>query len=253
MLELTDLTMRFGGVTAISSFSLTVGESEIVAIIGPNGAGKTTVFNMISRFYQPSSGSLRFHGRSLTRLGPHDIAAIGIARTFQNIELFASATVLDNLLIGRHGRDNTPLWWNLLYPPALRKTEAAHRRRVEDVIDLLGLQRYRNELTGTLPYGVRKVVELGRALCAEPKLLLLDEPAAGLNPEETDDMRFWIEDVRDELGISVLMIEHDMKLVASVSDRVIALNYGVTLTEGDPASVLAHPGVVEAYLGATHG
>lgn len=253
MLELTDLTMRFGGVTAISSFSLTVGEGEIVAIIGPNGAGKTTVFNMISRFYQPSSGSLRFHGGSLTRLAPHDIAAIGIARTFQNIELFASATVLDNLLIGRHGRDNTPLWWNLLYPPTLRKTEATHRRRVEDVIDLLGLQRYRHELTGTLPYGVRKVVELGRALCAEPTLLLLDEPAAGLNPEETDDMRFWIEDVRDELGISVLMIEHDMKLVASVSDRVIALNYGVTLTEGDPASVLAHPGVVEAYLGATRG
>ncbi|WP_299112141.1 ATP-binding cassette domain-containing protein, partial [uncultured Bradyrhizobium sp.] len=180
----------------------------------------------------------------------YDIAKLGIARTFQNIELFENATVLSNLLVGRHRHSTTRLWQELLFLPSVRAGEKAHRRRVEQVIEFLDLEPYRDKLISGLPYGVRKVIELARALCSEPKLILLDEPSSGLNVEETDDMSFWIRDMKSELGITVLMVEHDMTLVNRVSDRVIALNYGRVLAMGSPSEVQHHPDVVAAYLGA---
>ena len=175
-------------------------------------------------------------------MAPHQVAELGIARTFQNIELFEHATVLQNLLIGRHQHRRTSLWQELLFTPSVRRAELAQREAVEKVIDLLELAKYRDSLVAGLPYGVRKVVELGRALATEPKLLLLDEPSSGLNPEETDDMAFWIEDIKRHLGVTVLMVEHDMNLVSRVSDRVLALNMGMVIAEGTPAEVQAHPG-----------
>jgi branched-chain amino acid transport system ATP-binding protein len=179
------------------------------------------------------------------------VAALGIARTFQNIELFEFASVLQNLLIGTHTHRSTGLWQDLFFTPAARRAEKHARQKAEEVIDFLNLQRYRDSMVAGLPYGVRKVVELARALCAEPKLLLLDEPSSGLNVEETDDMAWWIQDIRDDLGITVLMVEHDMSLVSKVSDRVLAMNQGELVALGTPAEVQAHPGVIEAYLGST--
>jgi branched-chain amino acid transport system ATP-binding protein len=223
----------------------------VFTLIGPNGAGKTTVFNLISRIYTPTSGEISFEGHKLDDHAPHEVAQLGIARTFQNIELFEHATVLQNLLIGRHTHRQTGLWSELLFMRATRRAEVLAREKVEQVIDLLDLQHHRDALVAGLPYGVRKVVELARALCTEPKLLLLDEPSSGLNVEETDDMAFWIHDIRNELGITVLMVEHDMSLVSKVSDRVLAMNQGEVLALGTPAEVQRHPGVVEAYLGST--
>jgi branched-chain amino acid transport system ATP-binding protein len=221
----------------------------VFTLIGPNGAGKTTVFNLISRIYTPTAGSLHFEGRALASVPPHQVAALGIARTFQNIELFEHATVLQNLLIGRHIRHPRRLWAELLFLPAVREAERATRRKVEEVIDFLDLQKYRDTMVAGLPYGVRKVVELARALATDPQLLLLDEPSSGLNVEETSDMAFWIQDIQADLGITVLMVEHDMSLVSRVSDRVLAMNQGEVLALGTPAEVQAHPGVIEAYLG----
>ena len=187
----------------------------------------------------------------LTRIAPHRVAALGIARTFQNIELFEHATVLQNLLIGRHRHRSTMLWQELLFLPSVRRAEVQAREHVERVIDLLDLQHHRDSLVAGLPYGVRKVVELARALCVQPTLLLLDEPSSGLNVEETDDMAFWIRDIRRELGITVLMVEHDMSLVSKVSDRVVAMNQGEIIAVGSPGEVQAHPAVIEAYLGTT--
>ena len=218
-------------------------------IIGPNGAGKTTIFNLVSRIYEPTGGELLFEGRDITSVPPHRIAALGIARTFQNIELFEHATLLQNLLLARHAHQKSGFCRELLFLPSVRRMEIEHREAVEKVIDFLDLQQYRDSLIVNLPYGVRKVAELGRALCTEPKLLLLDEPSSGLNVEETEDMAFWIEDIKNLLGITVLMVEHDMKLVAAVSDRVLALNYGRPLATGTPAEVQSHPEVVRAYLG----
>jgi branched-chain amino acid transport system ATP-binding protein len=245
-----DVTLRFGGLTAVDSVSFAVEPGEIFTMIGPNGAGKTSIFNVISRFYQPSSGRLSFHGRDITRVPPHEVAKLGIARTFQNIELFENATVLSNLLVGRHRHATTRPWEEVLFLPKVRRAERAHRDRVEQVIDFLDLQGYRDQIIAGLPYGVRKVCELARALCSEPRLLLLDEPSSGLNVEETDDMAFWIRDIRDELGVTVLMVEHDMTLVNRVSDRVLALNYGRVLALGPPAEIQRHPDVIAAYLGA---
>lgn len=249
-LRADNLSLHFGGLKAVDSVSFAVEKGEILSIIGPNGAGKSSIFNLISRLYNPTSGSLYFEDRDITREPTHDIAKLGIARTFQNIELFENATVLNNLLVGRHRHCTTQLWQEILFLPNVRRDEKAHRHRVEQVIEFLDLEAHRDKLISGLPYGVRKVIELARALCSEPKLILLDEPSSGLNVEETDDMSFWIRDMRTELGITVLMVEHDMSLVNRVSDRVIALNYGKVLAMGPPAEVQAHPDVIAAYLGA---
>ena len=249
MLSARDLTVRFGGVLAVNKVSFDVKRGEVFTLIGPNGAGKTTVFNLISRIYSPRAGSIDFEGRALADVPPHGVASLGIARTFQNIELFEHATVLQNLLIGRHIRRSTTVWSELLFTRKVRDAERETRRKVEEVIEFLDLQHYRDALVAGLPYGVRKVVELARALSTEPKLLLLDEPSSGLNVEETGDMAFWIQDIRRELGVTVLMVEHDMGLVSKVSDRVLAMNQGQVLALGGPAEVQADPAVIEAYLG----
>jgi len=250
LLQLDEITLRFGGLTAVDGVSFAVERGEILTLIGPNGAGKTSIFNMISRLYSPSGGRIHFEGVDITRAPAHEIAERGIARTFQNIELFDNATVLANLLVGRHRHRTTRIYEDMLFLPRVRKAEYANRHRVEEVIEFLDLQRYRELLITNLPYGVRKVCELARALCTEPKLLLLDEPSSGLNVEETDDMAYWINDIRSELGITVLMVEHDMTLVNRVSDRVVALNYGKILALGTPSEVARDHGVIAAYIGA---
>jgi branched-chain amino acid transport system ATP-binding protein len=248
--KVDSLSLHFGGLKAVDDVNFEIRKGEIFTIIGPNGAGKTSIFNMISRLYEPTAGRLFYEGRDITEVPPHQIASMGIARTFQNIELFDNASVLSNLLVGRHCHSKTQLWQEILFLPTVRRAEKAHRAMVEEVIELLDLQAYREKIIAGLPYGVRKVVELARALCSEPKLVLLDEPSSGLNVEETDDMSYWIRDIRNELGITVLMVEHDMSLVNRVSDRVLALNYGRVIAEGTPAEVQRHPDVVAAYLGA---
>ena len=250
LLQARDLTVRFGGVLAVNQVSFDVQAGEVFTLIGPNGAGKTTVFNLISRIYTPTAGSIAFAGQPLTDKAPHDIAALGIARTFQNIELFENATVLQNLLIGHHIHRGAGFWSNLFFTSASRQAEREARLRAEEVIDLLDLQHYRDNFVAGLPYGKRKVVELARALCMGPRLLLLDEPSSGLNVEETEDMAWWIQDIQHDLGITVLMVEHDMTLVSRVSDRVLAMNQGEVLAMGTPAEVQSHPGVIEAYLGS---
>jgi branched-chain amino acid transport system ATP-binding protein len=253
LLSASDLSVRFGGVLAVNKVSFEVRRGEVFTLIGPNGAGKTTVFNLISRIYTPTTGAITWHGEdkpiALTQQAPHEIAALGIARTFQNIELFEHATVLHNLLIGRHTHRKTGFWSEVFFTPATRRAEIEAREKAEQVIDLLDLQHHRDSMVAGLPYGVRKVVELARALCTEPKLLLLDEPSSGLNVEETADMAFWIQDIQHELGISVLMVEHDMSLVSKVSDRVLAMNMGEALATGTPREVQSDERVIEAYLG----
>jgi branched-chain amino acid transport system ATP-binding protein len=244
------LSLHFGGLKAVDAVSFVVEKGEILSIIGPNGAGKSTIFNLISRINRPTSGKIFFEDQEITKQPPYDIARLGIARTFQNIELFENATVLSNLLVGRHRHCTSQLWQELLFLPSVRASEKAHRRRVEQVIEFLDLEPYRDKLISGLPYGVRKVIELARALCSEPRLILLDEPSSGLSVEETDDMSFWIRDMKTEFGITVLMVEHDVSLVNRISDRVIALSAGRVLAMGTPAEVQQHPDVVAAYLGA---
>jgi branched-chain amino acid transport system ATP-binding protein len=243
------LSMEFGGIRAVDCVSFTVEPGEVFTIIGPNGAGKTTIFNLVSRIYDPTDGRLIFLDEDITPLPPHKIAERGIARTFQNIELFEHATVLQNLLLGRHVHKRTRFIEELLFLPKVRRLELEHREAVERVIDFLDLQPHRDNLIVNLPYGVRKVVELARALCTAPKLLLLDEPSSGLNVEETDDMAFWIQDIKELLGITVLMVEHDMRLVSAVSDRVLALDYGRPIAIGTAGEVQADPEVIRAYIG----
>ena len=244
-----NLIINFGGIRAVDDVSFAVSKGEVFTIIGPNGAGKTTIFNLVSRIYEPAVGRLVFEDRDITKVPPHRIAALGIARTFQNIELFEHATLLENLLLARHVHKKSTFFGELLFLPAVRQMEVEHREAVERVIDFLNLQEYRDALIVNLPYGVRKVTELARALCTGPKLLLLDEPSSGLNVEETEDMAFWIEDIKNLLGITVLMVEHDMNLVSAVSDRVLALNYGRPIATGTPDEIKSHPEVVRAYLG----
>ena len=249
LLEADGLAVSFGGIRAVDDVSFAVEPGQVFTIIGPNGAGKTTIFNLVSRIYDPSDGRLTFCGEDITRVSPHEIPRRGIARTFQNIELFEHATVLQNVLLGRHAHRRSRFVEELLFLPRVRALEIEHREAAEKVIDFLDLQRYRDSLIVNLPYGVRKVVEMARALCAEPKLLLLDEPSSGLSVEETEDMAFWIQDIRTLLGITVLMVEHDMSLVSAVSDRVLALNYGRPVALGTAREVQDHPDVIKAYLG----
>jgi len=243
------LSITFGGVRAVDGVSFTVDPGEIFTIIGPNGAGKTSVINLISRVYDAAAGEVLLEGRDVLRTAPHRMAALGVVRTFQNIELFERATVLENLLLGCYPRRRAFLAEELGFLPRARKQEWESRRRVEEIIDFLEIGHYREKPVAALPYGARKVVELARALVVGPKLLLLDEPSSGLTVEETDDMVFWIRDIRDQLGITIVMIEHDMRLVGAVSDRLIAMNQGKCLCIGAPAEVQADPRVVESFLG----
>lgn len=251
LLEVDNVTLRFGGVTAVNKVSFNVEEGEVFALVGPNGAGKSTLFNLISRIYDPVEGDIRFDGKSILNKAPHEIAKLGIARTFQNIELFDQATVMHNLLVGRHRHRKSNMWTELAFTPFVRNEERHHREAIEKVIDFLDLQAYRDKYIAGLPYGVRKVVEMGRALAIEPRLLLLDEPASGLSVEETQDVAFWVEDIKKQMGITVIMVEHDMHLVSSVSDRVMALAEGKMLSLGTPHEVQNDPKVIEAYIGVS--
>ena len=249
MLKLAKVSKHFGGLAAVQDLDIEVLPKEIISIIGPNGAGKTTVFNLITGIYRPSAGDIQLAGRSLSGLSPDKVLKRGIARTFQNIELFEGASVIDNLLLGRHRFAYGNLAAELAWLPGIRRAEADARAKVEDIIDFLELAPYRASLVSTLPYGVRKVVELGRALATEPRLLLLDEPASGLNPEEARDLAFWIDDIRSDLGVTVVMIEHDMSLVAEAADRVMCMNAGQSLAIGSASEVQSNPDVITAYLG----
>ena len=249
ILELKNVSVAFGGVKAIESVSFSMEHGEVLSIVGPNGAGKTTLFNLISKIYDLDSGSIIFNDIELKETRPHEIAKLGIARTFQNTELFEHESVLNNLLIGCHVHTSTNLVHELFFLRKARDQELVFRKNAENIIDLLDLQSYRNTKIVSLPFGIRKLVEIGRALCLKPKLVLLDEPSSGLNPEETEDLVFQIEDIKEELGISILMIEHDMNLVSKTSDRVLALADGKVLTIGKSQEVQEHPEVIQAYLG----
>ena len=247
-----DLTLSFGGLTAIEDVSFTIAKGAIFSIIGPNGAGKTTIFNCINGLYVPDTGRVVFKGEEITGLKPHKIAKRGIARTFQNIELFSRMTTMENLMLGRHIHIHTGVLSGATF--FRRKSKAAreeieHRERVEQIIDLLDLQSARNQFVGSLPYGTQKLIELGRALALEPEFLLLDEPSAGMNTEEKQDLIFWIKDIQDELGITILLIEHDMKMVMDISDRILAINFGKPIGEGIPEEIQSNPEVLKAYLG----
>jgi branched-chain amino acid transport system ATP-binding protein len=244
-----NLSKYFGGVRAVDGVSFAVEKGEVFTIVGPNGAGKSTIFNLISRFYDATTGRISIEGMDITNIRPDEVIGYGIARTFQNIELFDHSTVLQNLLVGRHNRRRANFVENLLFLPKVRAEERAHRQAVETVIDFLELQAYRDKMIAGLPYGVRKIVEIGRALACGPKLLLLDEPASGLSVEETQDVAYWIEDMQKDMGLTILMVEHDMSLVNQVSNRVLAMADGKAIALGTPKQVQSHPKVIEAYLG----
>jgi len=244
-----DVVLSFGGVTALFGVSLTVEPGQIYAIIGPNGAGKTSMLNCISGVYHPQRGRLVFENTDITHLKPYDIAKLGIARAFQNIALFRGMTVLDNLMVGRHLHMRTGVLDGMLFWGRARAEEIRNREIVEDIIDFLEIEAIRKQTVGSLAYGLRKRVEVGRALAMEPKLLLLDEPMAGMNAEEKEDMARFILDINQERGITCILIEHDMGVVMDVSDNVAVLDFGRKLAEGTPAEVKANPEVIKAYLG----
>jgi len=252
ILRIKNLTISFGGIRALSDVNLEVERGLIYSIIGPNGAGKTTIFNCISGIYRPNSGKIYFKDTDITYLKPNEVAQKGIGRTFQNIELFSHMTTMDNLMLGRHLHMKTGIWSGSTFVhkwSKAAKEEIENRRKVEEVIDFLDLQAARNQFVVNLPYGTRKLVELGRALALEPDLILLDEPSAGMNLEEKGDLMFSIQDIRDDLGITVILVEHDMNLIMDVSDRILALNYGERIAEGLPEEIQKHPEVLKAYLG----
>ena len=252
VMEMKNITLRFGGVTAIKDISFDIREHEIRAIIGPNGAGKSSMLNVINGFYHPQEGEIWFRGAKRGPMKPYEIAQQGIARTFQNIALFKGMTTLDNIMTGRMTMMKTNFWQHCLWWGAAQREEVAHRRRVEEIIDFLEIQHIRKTPVGRLPYGLQKRVELGRALAAEPKLLLLDEPMAGMNVEEKEDMCRFILDVNDEFGTTIALIEHDMGVVMDIADRVVVLDYGRKIGDGTPSEVRANQDVIDAYLGVSH-
>ncbi len=252
ILSIDEISLSFGGVNALSDVSLHVREHEILAIIGPNGAGKSSLLNVINGVYHPSKGTVTYKGATRTQMRPHEAASQGIARTFQNIALFKGMTVLDNIMTGRTLKMHAGLFWQCIYFGKARNEEIEHRHKVEQIIDFLQIQSIRKTPVGRLPYGLQKRVELGRALAAEPDLLLLDEPMAGMNIEEKEDMSRFILDVNDEFGTTIVLIEHDMGVVMDLSDRVIVLDYGRKIGDGTPDEVRGNQEVIDAYLGVTH-
>ena len=248
-LSIENLTINFGGVAAVNDVSLDINKGEIVSIIGPNGAGKTTIFNCISRLYKPDMGRIVFERQDLLKLKAHRISRLGVARTFQNIELFTNMTVIENILLGRHIFRRSGLLAQAVFYGKARKEEISHRRKAEEVIDFLELQAHRNKRIASLPYGVQKLVELGRALALEPGLLLMDEVSSGMNLEETQDLMIWIKDIREDLGITLILVEHDMRLVMEVSDRIAVIDYGRKIAEGSPQEIQSDPEVIKAFLG----
>lgn len=248
-LEINKLTLAFGGIVALQQVTMKVRKGEIHAVIGPNGAGKTSLFNCISGVYQPIEGDIRYEGHSILHKRPHQIASLGIARTFQNIELFRHMSVIDNLLLGRHHRFRSgPLSGIFFWGRALRE-EITHRRKVEEVIDFLEIEKVRKKAVGTLPYGIQKRVELGRALAMEPKILLLDEPTSGMNVEETEDIARFVLDIKEELEVTVIMVEHDVAMVMDIADWITVLNFGSKIAEGISSEIQTNPKVIQAYLG----
>ena len=246
------LSISFGGIKALQDISFTINKGEIFSVIGPNGAGKTTLFNCISGLYKPDQGNIRFKGNPIENKKPDTIARMGIARTFQNIELFSHMNTMENIMLGRHIHMETGLFKGMFMwgkTSFAAREEIQHREKVEKIIDFLELQNIRDKFVGGLPYGTQKLIELGRALALEPDLLLLDEPCAGMNSQEKQDMIFWFKDIQDDLGISILLIEHDMKMVMDISDRVMAINFGKQVTLGTPEQVQQNKEVLKAYIG----
>ncbi|MDQ7070183.1 MAG: ABC transporter ATP-binding protein [Rhodobacterales bacterium] len=252
MMEMKNITLRFGGVVAISDISFNIHEGEIRAIIGPNGAGKSSMLNVISGFYNPQEGEVWFHGAKRPNMRPYQVAEQGIARTFQNIALFEGMSVLDNVMTGRLTKMKSGMFAQALWKGKAEQEEFENREVVEKIIDFLEIQAIRKTPVARLPYGLKKRVELARALAAEPKLLLLDEPMAGMNVEEKEDMSRFILDVNDEFGTTIALIEHDMGVVMDLSDRVVVMDYGRKIGDGTPAEVLANQDVIDAYLGVSH-
>jgi branched-chain amino acid transport system ATP-binding protein len=257
-LAIDNVELAFEGVKALDGVSLEVPKGSLTAVIGPNGAGKTSLFNCISGVYKPTGGEIRLNdeviaGRPRHELAAHDIAARGVARMFQNLALFDQMTVLDNMLLGRHHRYETSWFNDILWFGKTSRQEIAHRRKVEEIIDFLHLERFRKTPVGILPYGILKRVELGRALCMEPELLLLDEPAAGLNQEETEDMARYMLDIKEELGITQILIEHELHFVLDLADNIAVLDFGSKIAEGPPAQIRKEPAVIEAYVGVGQG
>ena len=249
ILDFSQLTLRFGGVTALEDVSFGVKSGELFAIIGPNGAGKTSIFNCINGVYKPQAGSVLFEGKEMIGERPVNVARQGVGRTFQNLGLFMNLDLIDNLLLGRHLKMKTGFFSGALWWGRAKNEEIKNRKKVETIIDLLELQPYRYQPVGLLPYGIQKRVELGRALSMEPRILLLDEPVAGMNLEETEDMARYILEINHELGVPILLVEHDMAMVMDIADRVMALDFGQTIATGIPKEIQDNPLVIAAYLG----